>query len=528
MRNKLYCCIQDPCFWVFVVILAAGSFVRLAALDRWPLGLHQDEAFSAYNAWSLINFGVDSEGYVRPVYYTVWGSGMNILYSWLEMPFIAVLGTTVWAMRLPQALVGSVAIVAAYYLGKEFFDKRMGLAFAAMLAINPWHILQSRFGLESSLAAPMLLFGMVFLCRYLNGKRKSLVAATVFLGLTLYSYAITWPLVPTILVLTFLFFRKRIRFDKYLLGCIGLLFLIALPLILFIAVNFGWIPEIRTSILSIPKLTQIRAGEFDFSRLYRHLKWNLAMLWAQHDDRWWITSEKVGAYYYISVPFILFGMLLHVRTLWQALRNKQEIPLHFMLGIWFGAMFIIGLGIDSAMFYKLNCLHMPIIFYGVYGLSAMIKYLKKWRWLPKLCVGVYLACFGCFLYTEISYPVNYDTYGYLSVSHILPYKYEDALDYAEGLTDGEISINALNYANVLLHFHTPPDIFAETVVYDGDDLAFRNLVSFDRYHFGVYPSEETEDWVYVFPNYDKDIFLEAGYKVEEITECYSVGYREDI
>ena len=99
---------------VLALILLVGCLVRLAALDKSPLGLHQDEAYSAYNAWSVMHYGVDSYGYVRPVYYTVWGSGMNVLYSWLTMPFLALMGTTVQAIRLPQAILGCLSIPAVW------------------------------------------------------------------------------------------------------------------------------------------------------------------------------------------------------------------------------------------------------------------------------------------------------------------------------------------------------------------------------------------------------------------------------
>lgn len=523
MRKRLDGLVHSPGLWL-IIIVVTGSIVRLGALDRWPLGMHQDEAFSAYNAWSVMHYGMDSEGYVRPVYYTASGGGMSILYSYLQMPFIAILGTTVWAVRLPQAILGCVSIVAAYFLGKELYKEWMGVAFAGMVAINPWHILQSRFGLDANLAVPMLLFAFVFLCRYLNGRRKSLLPATIFFGLTLYSYVITWPLVPLVLVLTLIFFRKRIQFNKGLAGCILLLFVMALPLMLFMAINYELIPEIRTFLFSIPKLVQMRAGEFGFDNFVAHVKWMLAMLWAQHDDIWYITNSKVGAYYFISTPFILWGLILQLKALVDSLRKKKELPLSFILAIWFGAMFFVSCGIDFAKYYKVNCLHLPIIFCGVYGLASVVKALQKIKWLPVAVCAVYMGFFGYFLYTEISFPVVYENYGQPRLSHMLWNEYEDAIQYAEELTDGEISIIDLSYANVLLCTQTPPQEFVETVEFMGDDLAFREVSSFGRYHFGVYPTEETKDWVYVLPYYVQEVFEGAGYTVEHVTGCYGVAY----
>lgn len=524
MKEKINRLLTSPVFWL-IIIMIVGSFVRLAALDWLPMGLHQDEAFSAYNAWSILHYGMDSEGYVRPIYYTVWGSGMSVLYSYLEMPFIAALGTTVTAIRLPQAILGSLSVLAAFFLGQEISDKWLGVALAAMTAINPWHIKQSRFGLDANLAVPMLLFGILFLCRYLNGKRRSIYPATIFLGLTLYCYAITWPLIPMLLVLTFLFYRKRICFDKHLLLCIGILFLMALPLLLFMMVNYGLLPELRTSVLSIPRLARMRSDEFAFSQIAAHFKWVVAMLWRQYDDIWWITNEKTGAFYYVSTPFILFGLLLHVKTLWECIRQKKEFPLHFMLAVWFSAMFIISCGIEAAKFYKINCLLLVIVFYGAFGLVGLLKMLYRIKWLPAAAALVYLTCFGYFLYTEIGYPIVYENYGQSALSHMLWYRYEDALDRAKELTEEEISILNLNYANVLLYSKLSPEEFQQAVAFSEDNPAFRKVISLGQFHFDVLPSEETKDWVYVFPYNIRDVFETEGYTIENVTECYGVAYK---
>lgn len=518
---------------LLIAILFTGSLVRLICLDKNPMGLHQDEAYSAYNAWAVMHYGVDSYGYVRPVYYTVWGSGMSVLYSWLTMPFLAVMGISVWAIRLPQAILGSVSILAAYGLGKEMSDSRTGLLFAGALAINPWHIQQSRFGLDANLAVPMFLFAMYFLCRYLNGKRKSIWGVSVFLGLTLYSYALTWIFVPGVLVLCLIFFRKRFRFDKRLLGAAALLFAMALPLLLFLAVNFDWIPEIRTSLFSIPKLPALRTGEMEFSlsALKRRFLWMVAMLWAQHDDIWWITNEAVGSYYYISTPFILIGIGCHIKVFAGWMLRKRKLPLHFLISLWFAMAFAVGCCIDTAKYYKVNSIHIPIILYGVLGVLCVCRLLGriKWKAVAKAgacaVAGMYLAAFGCYLYSQASFGVHYENYGYSLLSHMHWYKYEEAIRRAAQLTDGEIGILSLNYANVMLCEEISPYEYMESVVYQDEGLAFREVLSIGRYHFDRLPGEDTADMVFVYPYNMEEACKDAGFVTEYVTECYGVAYQ---
>ncbi len=50
-----------------IVILFFGCFIRIIFIDKYPIGLNQDEASSAYEAWSILNFGIDRNGKSFPV-----------------------------------------------------------------------------------------------------------------------------------------------------------------------------------------------------------------------------------------------------------------------------------------------------------------------------------------------------------------------------------------------------------------------------------------------------------------------------
>lgn len=525
MRQKCEI-LKKPIFWVWVAV-ALGSFLRLFALDRWPLGLHQDEAYSAYNAWSQMHYGVDAAGYTHPVYYTVYGSGMSVLYSCLTMPFLALFGVSAVTIRLAQAVLGSISIWAAYVLGKEILDEKSGAAFALMLAINPWHIKQSRFGWDANLAVPMFLFAAVFLCRYLSGKRKSIIPAALFLGLTLYCYALTWLFVPLFLLFCVLVFWKRIRPDRYTWCGIAMLFIMALPLLLFLMINLGWLEEIKTAWISIPKLSQIRTDELSLSKIKANVAWNAAMLWQQHDDIWWNTNATAGAYYYISIPFILAGVFRHLKKAFVCLKEKQRQSVDMVMLLWLFAMLIVSTTVWHAKFYKLNELHIPVIFYTVYGVSGVLKWLKNNKVAAAVLIVAYLSSFGFFLYEEVTYPVVYENYGQSALSRMLWNEYEDAIKAAKEKVPetGNISIINLPYANVLLCERYSPLDFVEQAVFEGDNMAFRSLRSFGQFYFDVWPSEQTEGWVFVIPYNVEADFEKAGYTVEWVTNCYGIAYQ---
>lgn len=519
----------DAPMLMLLILFFVGSLARLLWLDEIPMGLHQDEAYSAYNSWAVMKYGIDSYGYTRPVYYTVWGSGMSVLYSYFTMPFFALFGVHTWTIRLPQAILGSLSILVMYGLGQELFRSRwMSVFFAGLLAVNPWHIQQSRVGLDCNLAVPMLLTAVYFLCRYLNGKSKSMWGAAFFFGLTLYSYALTWILVPALLFLSFLFFWDKLKFDRNFWLPLGLLFLMACPLLVFLAVNFDWIEEIRNSFFSIPKLPQLRTGELGLHgwQIKKRFLDLMRMLLRQHDDRWWISNETVGSYYYISTPFILLGILYHIRVFIKGIISRMKFALHFILALWFGVSVALGSMLDQVYFHKVNYIHIPIIMYTGIGIWCLGKFLKHEKGMAWMACGTYACCFGYFVYTQLTFPVNYEAYGQPGLSHMNWYQYEEALGLADELTDGPVAVLGLNYANVMLYEQIPPQEYQSTVVYEEEGQAFGNVCSIGRYHFDIYPGAETEWTVFVYPYSMESFFLEQGYHTVYADKCYGVAWRE--
>ena len=51
-----------------VILMLLGALLRFVYLGSMPGGLHQDEAFVAWNAFALWKDGIDSAGNVFPVY----------------------------------------------------------------------------------------------------------------------------------------------------------------------------------------------------------------------------------------------------------------------------------------------------------------------------------------------------------------------------------------------------------------------------------------------------------------------------
>lgn len=155
---------------VWILIFMTGVLLRVLYLTGYPAGVNADEAYAGYEAYALLNNGTDSHGYSYPVYFISWGNGMNVLYSYLSIPFQRILGTNIFSIRLPQAVFGCVTLIAFYWLLREIRDRKTALFGMFLLAITPWHIMMSRWGLESNLVPAFVLFGMCFLIAAWKGK----------------------------------------------------------------------------------------------------------------------------------------------------------------------------------------------------------------------------------------------------------------------------------------------------------------------------------------------------------------------
>lgn len=105
------------------IAMVIGFIIRLIHLEKIPNGLIPDEASAGYEAFSILNYGMDRLGKSMPVFLISWGSGQNALYTYLLIPFIKLLGLTKFAIRLPMALISCISIITIYFLLKNIFNK---------------------------------------------------------------------------------------------------------------------------------------------------------------------------------------------------------------------------------------------------------------------------------------------------------------------------------------------------------------------------------------------------------------------
>ena len=488
--------------WKFYIIWAmvfvAGVLLRVVYLTKYPMGINADEAYAGYEAFSLLHTGMDSHGYRVPVYFISWGSGMNVLYSWLSIPFIWIGGLSLLTIRLPQDLMGCVSLAIFYLLLKEIKDDRFALLGMFLLAINPWHIMMCRWGLESNLAPAMLLLGVYFLIKAYKGKAVYYLCALLCFGLALYAYAVMWAFVPLFLLLAAIYgiYQKRVQVNRYLVTGILALGILAIPLLAFVAVNKGYLPEIQTALFSIPRMDSMRAGEISLHGIPEKLKDLLYFLVTQVDRDSFNTSN-VGIYYFCSIPFIVIGLVESVCTFLKNWIEKSFFAADMMM-LWFISAFLVGCVISYVNVNKINCIHLPMIYFAVDGCMFVIRKLKSWFIYPIVALYLVFLCFFCQWY------YNEDKVNFY-------YGYEDALEYAENHTDGDIGVVMIRYSNLLMHTQMLPE---EYLPETNGCKNYDEIRQFGRYRMNPSAEEMQPDVVYVVPKMFQDMYLQDGYTIQ--------------
>lgn len=229
------------------IIICLSLLMSLPKFGQIPAGLNRDEAALGYNAYSLLKTGKDEWGKSWPISITSFGDQKLPGYIYTLIPFIAVFGLEIWAVRLPSLLSGLIVIIGMGLiamqlakLAKRSLNWQLIASFAVMtlIAISPWHMHFSRVAYETHLAMAFFVSSVVSLFFALDTKQKLLqrsllIVAGLLAGLTLltyHGYQIFTPLF--LLVFLVIFFQQIKKLDKAgliigtLLGLLSIILLI--------------------------------------------------------------------------------------------------------------------------------------------------------------------------------------------------------------------------------------------------------------------------------------------------------------
>ena len=198
---------------LLISIFLLAFVLRIWNLQGFPVGFTPDEASFGYDAYSILKTGKDQWGTPFPLVLKSFGDYKSPLYSYLTIPSVAVFGLNKFAVRLPNAIFGTLAVLALYLLvkkleiGKSASSSmwKLEILAALLLAISPWHISLSRGAFEANLTAFFLPLGI-----YLFLRNKYALSGIV-LGLNLFTYHSAKFVTPIILLALIFYAKEKIK-----------------------------------------------------------------------------------------------------------------------------------------------------------------------------------------------------------------------------------------------------------------------------------------------------------------------------
>lgn len=202
---------------MFPIILLVAFVLRLIFLGSVPAGFTPDEASFGYDAYSILKTGKDQWGKTLPIVFESFGDFKSPVYGYLAIPTVAIFGLNKFAVRLPSAILGTLAVYFVFLLTKELLrdnkinikSENAALIASFLLSVSPWHIALSRGAFESNLSAFFLTFGIILFLKSFKD-HKLIIWSSVIFGINLFTYHSAKFVTPLIVFALILFYKKQL------------------------------------------------------------------------------------------------------------------------------------------------------------------------------------------------------------------------------------------------------------------------------------------------------------------------------
>ncbi len=519
-----------------IVLLLLGTVLRFVLLGKIPYGLNQDEASIGYDAWTLLHYGIDRNGYRYPVYPITWGSGGGSpLMIYLAVLSTALFGRSIASLRFFPALLGAFTIALFEYLpfiGGHAGDRAekngsladpdgdgvrrgkaiLGCCLGLLLAVNPWHFILSRWALDAN---TLPFFELAAICLFVSaavrdsgrGRRvRYLLSAAVF-AITPYAYGSATVVIPIALIVLAVCAIRMGRMNGRELGEAVLVYLVVFfPLGLFFLINKLGLSPIRTPWFSVPVFTSSRSVFSTAATLPSMIKNSMRYLMAfltigSEDGE--IACNYIPGFaqcYRFTAPLTIGGAALCFRGAFSS-RGREGMSIRCRITdvcflVLTGATILFTLFIEPDI-NRVTLLLLPILYFQGRALAALLGLFwgrkgeqtrMSLRFLQSagiaFVVGVALAA-GLFFHDYFG-----SRYASLTRESFMP-GYPEAVEEAVRLAGDDRQILS-TYTHLSAPFiialyvaETPPDVFLSTVRWKDPGAEFRVADRFAGFSFGL-------------------------------------------
>lgn len=440
----------------FLLLIGLIIFVRAYKYST-GMGLDLDEAEGGYNAWALANYGVDDHLASWPVYLSAWGSGMNILYPLITVPFIKILGLSVAVYRLPLLVISILAILLFFYTLIKIGEKDTTVLIVMMVVfLGPVMIEYSRWSVESNLFPWLMVIFvsllLLFINQFKNNNQKwAIIDWTLFnitVGISAYAYSNMWIFLATFMVLIYACLIWKLKKEAIKLVALSVIILLVIvwPLALFLYVNYVSHKEIILfGNITVTKLVANRSSsQFvighgnDLLAIKNNLIDTFRVLITGYDGMAKNALPVVGAFYPFMLTFSLIGFGYSVVR-----RSKMDMV--FLISV---VACLPGICIILPNYTHLSAFMLPVLYLEAVG----VCYVCKNRY-AKIAFSI-IFILALSVYMHIYFNARY--YDLHNTAQETPIELKDAIKKADSLNRETVIVSSFGKAMyVVPRFYLP-------------------------------------------------------------------------
>lgn len=380
-------------------LILFSLFLHIYKLGSVPRGIYVDEMGMGYDAWCIGTYGVDRYLKSLPFYLTNFGGGQSILYCYLDIIFVKLWGINAVTLRIPAVIFSMITCICGYRIIVKQWNRKVGILYLALFCLVPYFTMSGRIGLDCNLMLGMSVLFLDFLQQaVLTGKNGWYLAAGFAAGITFYTYALTYLILPVFLVLlcVYLFYIRKINLQQVIRMMLPAVVL-ALPLLVVQIINIFDLPELKIGCFTFTKLIQYRGNELNISCIKDNLRALYDSLFAV-DITEFDNFAKYSNLYIVSIPFLIIGGVESVLECIDSIRNKcfdMAIPVVAFAGL----EVLLSCFITGVTTYRVNALFFPLLYFLVIGIKSIWNAGQRWsKPLLGIAAAVYLCSFAGFAY----------------------------------------------------------------------------------------------------------------------------------
>lgn len=493
-------------------ILLSFLISHLYLLGENAYGLNADEMGLGYDAWTLANFGTDRWGTSWPVYILNHGNGSSILYTICCIPFVAIWGVNAITIRIPMVLFGVLFLfVGSIYIYRKYQSWKSVIVFGVLCSILPYFIVAFRIGLDCNVAIVMLLILLVMVNRAIRKANKSSwVLLGIAIGISLYSYALMWIVVPGVVCILFsiLIYERKVRMRELICVMTPIIF-IAVPLVLFNVVNIFGLNSICFGPITIPRIENYRSGILGVHSVIERVPEIFDSIFSDGGT----VYGAIKPVWWIMLPFGLVGLIHCVHRC--VINIKQKVwDNSISIVVSFVVIMVVALMLDTVCTYRINMIFLPIIMFIVDGIVLAMD--NKWGGRRiVLCMSAIILIAESFRFGQ-TYWINIET------PEISYYELDEVASFIDKINeddDREVYIATKDgwwiYAYYLEAYHISPIDF----------ITYGSRQNFKNIHFDINDDLERDN-IYIIDNRWNDYLSELssiGMTIRKI-DNYWVAY----